>query len=149
MANSYMHVRLCVSWLVSASPTVILVRRMQVSVFDLARVMGKLQLSDIFVHRPADCYTPSIFLFSKMQFFEVVVASAAFQASVVIATAPLCRYLPGDSNWPTTKEWKALNATVDGRLVATIPLGSPCHDPTYNAMECAILQSQWNDPQLQ
>ena len=84
-----------------------------------------------------------------MQFFELVLASAALQASVVIATAPSCRYLPSDSNWPTTKEWKALNATVGGRLVATTPLGSPCHDPTYKATECAILQSQWNDPQLQ
>ncbi|PMD28796.1 FAD-binding domain-containing protein [Hyaloscypha variabilis F] len=83
-----------------------------------------------------------------MRFFQPVLLSVVFQASVVTVVASSCRCLPGDSCWPTTKQWKALNTTVGGRLVATIPLGSPCHDPTYNATECAILQGEWHDPQL-
>jgi hypothetical protein len=89
------------------------------------------------------------FLLLKMRFFKLVFASTAFQTTVVIGSPPSCRYLPGDSEWPAAEEWNALNSTVGRRLIATTPLGSPCHDPTYNATKCAYLQSQWNDPQLQ
>lgn len=60
-----------------------------------------------------------------------------------------CRNLPGDAGWPSVAAWNSFNSTVGGRLVATVPLGSPCHDPTYVAEECASLQSQWLEPQLQ
>lgn len=60
-----------------------------------------------------------------------------------------CRSLPGDDSWPTTSQWKNLNSTVGGRLIETYPLGSVCHDPTYDAAKCASLQTQWIDPQLQ
>ncbi|KAG0648444.1 FAD-linked oxidoreductase ZEB1 [Hyphodiscus hymeniophilus] len=83
-----------------------------------------------------------------MELFKLAFISVLVQGSIILATASSCRCLPGDSCWPTTKEWKALNTTVGGRLVATVPLGSPCHDPKYNGTECAILQSQWLQPQL-
>ncbi|KAH1452174.1 hypothetical protein KXX58_003324 [Aspergillus fumigatus] len=58
-----------------------------------------------------------------------------------------CRCLPGDSCWPSPASWAALNSTVGGRLVATVPIGSPCHDPTYDAAACAALRDAWNLPQ--
>lgn len=58
-----------------------------------------------------------------------------------------CYCLPGDSCWPSTSKWDALNSTVGGRLVATVPLGSPCHDPNYDADACAALQNSWTLPQ--
>ncbi|KAF5722358.1 FAD-linked oxidoreductase yvdP [Fusarium mundagurra] len=42
------------------------------------------------------------------------------------ATAPDCRCVPDDSCWPSDDDWNHLNSTVGGRLVATVPLGSPC-----------------------
>jgi hypothetical protein len=84
-----------------------------------------------------------------MRFFDLILTSAAIHAPIIAAVNTSCRYLPGDANWPATKEWAALNTTVGGCLVATTPLGSPCHDPTYNATECTTIQSQWNDVQLQ
>ncbi|KAI1760167.1 FAD-binding domain-containing protein [Hypoxylon sp. FL1150] len=57
--------------------------------------------------------------------------------------SPECKYLPGDANWPSQDEWAALNNTVGGRLIATVPLGSPCHDPAYDNELCASLQEQW------
>lgn len=56
---------------------------------------------------------------------------------------PSCRCFPGDECWPSDAEWSSLNATVDGRLIATVPLGSPCHDPYYDEEQCAYLRSQW------
>ncbi len=64
-------------------------------------------------------------------------------------SSSLCRYLPGDSGWPSIQAWSQLNSTVQGRLIATVPLGSPCHDPTYNATECAVLSANWALPQYQ
>ncbi|RFU28972.1 hypothetical protein B7463_g7353, partial [Scytalidium lignicola] len=59
-----------------------------------------------------------------------------------------CKCMPGDACWPSPIAWDILNATVGGRLIATVPVGSPCHDPTYNATECAYLQSQVHNPQF-
>ena len=88
-----------------------------------------------------------------MRFLIQAFASAFFQVSAIVAggfgNRSSCRFMPGDCGWPSILEWNALNTTIDGRLVATRPLGAPCHRPTYNATECAILQSEWNDPQLQ
>ncbi|KAL6898909.1 hypothetical protein GGI43DRAFT_72493 [Trichoderma evansii] len=54
-----------------------------------------------------------------------------------------CKCFPGDACWPSTSDWAAFNKTVDGRLIATVPLGSPCHGDSYNATECQFLQDNW------
>ncbi|THU98257.1 FAD binding domain protein [Dendrothele bispora CBS 962.96] len=59
-----------------------------------------------------------------------------------------CRILPTDPSWPTQDVWDAFNNSVDGRLVKTIPLGSPCHDPTFDQEQCDIIQSNWNIPEF-
>lgn len=64
-------------------------------------------------------------------------------------TTPKCRCLPGDACWPSTSVWSAFNKTVNGALIKTVPIGSPCHDPTYDAAACSALQTAWNLPQTQ
>ncbi|KAF4978564.1 hypothetical protein FZEAL_5097 [Fusarium zealandicum] len=54
-----------------------------------------------------------------------------------------CKCFPGEKCWPSESEWKSLNSSVNGRLIKTVPLGSPCHDPTYDEKQCQYLQSQW------
>jgi hypothetical protein len=73
----------------------------------------------------------------------------AFLLPLSKANATTCRYLPGDDGWPSSQEWAQLNVTVQGRLIMTIPLGAPCHDPTYNATECFLLQEEWPSPPIQ
>ncbi|KZL79138.1 fad binding domain-containing protein [Colletotrichum incanum] len=70
------------------------------------------------------------------------VASASCRSSTTFSTKA-CKYLPGDAGWPSADAWAQLNETVGGRLVATVPLGSPCHGEAYNATECARLQDAW------
>lgn len=60
-----------------------------------------------------------------------------------------CRCFPGDGCWPSELTWRALNSSVHGRLVATVPLGAPCHDPTYNSDICDNLQKHWLEPVTQ
>ncbi|KKY37574.1 putative isoamyl alcohol [Diaporthe ampelina] len=65
----------------------------------------------------------------------VAVAAMPFAAAGLIPTrAPdaACRCLPGDACWPATSSWDSLNTTVGGKLIATVPIGSVCHDPTYD-----------------
>ncbi|KAH6989512.1 hypothetical protein BKA56DRAFT_543155 [Ilyonectria sp. MPI-CAGE-AT-0026] len=69
-------------------------------------------------------------------------------ALVGASQASKCRCLPGDACWPSTAVWNSLNSTVGGQLIATVPIGSPCHDPNYDADLCAELQDEWSLPQL-
>ncbi|RFU34023.1 hypothetical protein B7463_g2267, partial [Scytalidium lignicola] len=45
-------------------------------------------------------------------------------------------------------DWDQLNSTIGGRLIQTVPLGSPCHDPFYDEAECDSLRQEWNFPTL-
>ncbi|KAF5020018.1 hypothetical protein F66182_7954 [Fusarium sp. NRRL 66182] len=67
--------------------------------------------------------------------------------SGVDATTAKCRCLPGDACWPSQSEWSRLNKTVDGLVIRTVPIGSPCHDPDYDDEACAALQQAWRLPE--
>ncbi|KAH8820658.1 hypothetical protein F5884DRAFT_57366 [Xylogone sp. PMI_703] len=74
-------------------------------------------------------------------------ATALLSASPMLASnsslfSSNCKCMPGDECWPSPIAWNILNATVGGRLIATVPIGTPCHDPHYDAAECAYFQSQ-------
>ena len=61
-----------------------------------------------------------------------------------------CRCFPGDKCWPTPSEWNAFNQSLGGRLIATTPIASPCHDDSFgsfDAQKCADLQSTWFFPE--
>lgn len=61
-----------------------------------------------------------------------------------------CRCYPGDACWPMTAEWAAFNATIGGRLVATVPIASVCHYDNFTAYDeaaCAALLDVWDYPQ--
>jgi hypothetical protein len=60
-----------------------------------------------------------------------------------------CYCFPGDACWPSESTWAQLNATTSGRLIATTPIGSPCHAPNYDANACAAIQNGWTSPQIQ
>lgn len=69
-------------------------------------------------------------------------------------SSPSCKPIPGDDHWPSVETWEALNETISGRLIATVPVGSVCHiggefDGHYNTTECIVLQSTWNFAQAQ
>ncbi|PYH45020.1 putative isoamyl alcohol oxidase [Aspergillus saccharolyticus JOP 1030-1] len=79
--------------------------------------------------------------------WALAAATAALTSTVTATNASDCHCLPGDSCWPSTASWDALNSTVNGRLVATVPVGTPCHAPNYDADACKELQSNWYYPQ--
>ena len=64
-------------------------------------------------------------------------------------TGGACKCFPGDACWPAEDEWGRLNNTVSGRLVATRPLASPCHDPYFDEAKCAAVRKEWFFPTIQ
>ncbi|KAL4963956.1 putative isoamyl alcohol oxidase [Aspergillus stella-maris] len=76
-----------------------------------------------------------------------IAAAALLFARSTVASTEDCHCLPGDSCWPSVDQWNELNSTVGGRLIATVPVGHPCHEPTYDATACTELQDNWNYPQ--
>jgi len=59
---------------------------------------------------------------------------------------PPCRFLPSDPYWPRPNDWKRLNESVGGRLIAGKPLAHVCHGADYDAAACADLQQGWTEP---
>ena len=91
----------------------------------------------------------------------VISSALAEPVPVVRPISPLsggCRYIPSDPEWPTEAQWSALNTSVGGRLIATVPLGAPCFQKTYNVKTksydlstfnqaaCDSVKAGWNDP---
>ncbi|KAK4099847.1 FAD-binding domain-containing protein [Parathielavia hyrcaniae] len=75
-----------------------------------------------------------------------LISAAVVLGALAARTTALCRVLPGDAGWPDAAAWAALNETINGLLVATVPIGHVCHDPTYDADACAALQQGWTRP---
>lgn len=64
---------------------------------------------------------------------------------VSFATAGFPYCLPGNTCYPSASAWADFNATVGGRLIQTIPYGTPCYAATYNAGECLALIKKKGD----
>ncbi|GAP85609.1 putative FAD FMN-containing isoamyl alcohol oxidase [Rosellinia necatrix] len=80
------------------------------------------------------------------------VSIAANRVTSSPSSSNRCRSIPSDENWPSTSQWHALNNTVGGRLIATVPIAAPCHNffrgaPTYNKERCATLRNTWFLPE--
>ncbi|KAL4786903.1 hypothetical protein BJX76DRAFT_354715 [Aspergillus varians] len=66
---------------------------------------------------------------------------------IITTVAASCRCFPGDPCWPAPATWDQFNRSIDGRLIATKPLGQPCHAPYYDKELCTQLQQEWTLPE--
>lgn len=89
-------------------------------------------------------------------FFSLLVLVAAIAGSRLrIFSEGSCRSIPGDESWPKQTDWGRLNQTVDGRLIATIPIAAICHETfsstedisIYNKEDCDALRNVWFFPE--
>ncbi|KIJ39319.1 hypothetical protein M422DRAFT_175378 [Sphaerobolus stellatus SS14] len=81
----------------------------------------------------------------------LVLALAAFQlarAHEGFARSAKCKALPSDASWPATKVWDSFNSSVNGRLIRTVPIGTPCHGSHFNQTECAFVRNNWHETSL-
>lgn len=81
-----------------------------------------------------------------------VAASVSSQYPVEQVGGNDCKCFPGDDCWPTKEEWNQFNSSINGRLVATVPLAAVCHEDewsSYDNATCTKLQNSWLDPETQ
>ncbi|KAJ5775074.1 FAD binding domain protein [Penicillium nucicola] len=76
-------------------------------------------------------------------FLGLVLIAPTIQA----AREPSCRCFPGDDCWPSVSTWNTFNQSVNGRLVATVPLATACHAPSYDSQKCNALKEGWLLPE--
>lgn len=58
---------------------------------------------------------------------------------------PRCKCTANLSCWPSQSQWNALSKTLSKPVFAVHPVGAPCHDPLFNATECANVQANYFD----
>ncbi|TGO08753.1 hypothetical protein BTUL_0193g00050 [Botrytis tulipae] len=58
-----------------------------------------------------------------------------------------CRNFPGDAFYPNASEWAVFNATLGGRLIASVPIAAICHQDHYDKAACDNLQNNWYLPE--
>ncbi|KAL6855741.1 hypothetical protein J3F83DRAFT_475402 [Trichoderma novae-zelandiae] len=93
-------------------------------------------------------------LLALLASMPALISAAAVTTSTGTSTSTTpssssCRCLPSDPCWPAKPAWDAFNATVGGRLIATVPLASVCHNSPFgrfSAGECAQLRDTWDFP---
>jgi hypothetical protein len=61
------------------------------------------------------------------------------------STNSTCHCTPLDPCWPSSTQWEALNTTINGQLIKTVPVGHVCHDPTYDEARCKSVRENWPD----
>jgi hypothetical protein len=61
--------------------------------------------------------------------------------SIGVHAGAFCRCQPHQSCWPSIASWSAFNDSIGGNLAMVKPLAYECHDPHYNATECAFVQA--------
>ncbi|KAH8895709.1 FAD-binding domain-containing protein [Thozetella sp. PMI_491] len=83
---------------------------------------------------------------SRSRTIVAIIALTAFLCSGA-RPGPLCKPIPGDDAWPVEQDWNRLNRTINGRLIATRPLPSVCHVPSFDNTSCSSLRSRWLQPE--
>ena len=68
-------------------------------------------------------------LFSTSLLFAL--ASARFH------DVPDCRCRPHQDCWPSQEEWKALNGSINGNLVAGKPAADVCYEADFDSTACS------------
>lgn len=90
-------------------------------------------------------FYPNTLRLALITVYVVAISSARYIAN----SSAECRCMPTDNCWPTAKEWTHFNASLGGKLIATVPLASSCHGSNYDASTCQYVQNHWNQPSFQ
>jgi hypothetical protein len=60
-----------------------------------------------------------------------------------------CKWIPGETGWPSEQDWATLNQQVKGRLLKPIPPAAGCHRAEYGNVRqsCALISLGFKDSQ--
>ncbi|KAF2102107.1 FAD-binding domain-containing protein [Rhizodiscina lignyota] len=64
---------------------------------------------------------------------------------VTTSAAAQCKLTTQHDSWPTEADWSALNNSISGQLIQTVPVASSCWpgNPFNSNVDCATVRSNW------
>jgi len=90
----------------------------------------------------------SIFPLADFPMFSAGTLAAIAQLFLVVITVrgtDRCVCQPGSTCWPSSDDWDSFNTSVGGSLAAVYPVATPCHNPSFDAAECAQVMMQYTN----
>lgn len=84
-------------------------------------------------------------MFSKSPCLIPLVSLFLCVTITTAASISTCKTTPSDIDWPIESAWAALNASIDGTLIKTLPPASSCYvgNPFNSTNSCESVGSDW------
>ncbi|KAL4919489.1 hypothetical protein BDW62DRAFT_179025 [Aspergillus aurantiobrunneus] len=81
----------------------------------------------------------------RLSSYAISVLGLSSGFTTAASSASNCKCSPSDPCWPSPGKWAALNHTLSGRLLKTVPPASVCYpsEDNYNAAECQVIFEAW------
>jgi hypothetical protein len=78
-----------------------------------------------------------------LTYLTVVLAIEATISAANAYSRRRCTF--GDYCWPDASTWQALNDSVSGHLIQSVPAAAVCHKDHYDAALCDTAQKSWKN----
>jgi hypothetical protein len=97
---------------------------------------------------PACYQSAMLFQFLSLLFLSSVIAKPGSPSS---STGPpkkpatTCKCTSFDSCWPSASDFAQLSSTLSHPVFSIHPIGFPCHNPSFSAVQCKNVQSHFTD----
>lgn len=88
-----------------------------------------------------------LFDWEKIQLSEDALHSSVGARGIAARAAnSSCKVFPGDAEWPSADQWSALNETLEGALIKSVPHASVCYQgPYYDEAACTTITANWTN----
>lgn len=92
-----------------------------------------------------------LFDWEKIQLSEDALHSSVGARGIAARAAnSSCKVFPGDAEWPSADQWSALNETLEGALIKSVPHASVCYQgPYYDEAACTTITANWTNSYIQ
>ncbi|CAD6456915.1 3e953730-ef10-4872-95e2-e05e853e76e3 [Sclerotinia trifoliorum] len=80
---------------------------------------------------------------------HLIAVTLSLLPTIILATnfnsTQTCKITPADASWPSSADWTALNTSISGALIKTLPAASSCYtgNPFNSTENCSSVQTNW------
>ncbi|TDZ67407.1 FAD-linked oxidoreductase ZEB1 [Colletotrichum trifolii] len=76
---------------------------------------------------------------------QTIVSLLSFVSAFGGVASQTCKLNPSDAAWPSDTDWSALNSTIQGALIKTVPVASSCYagNPFGSSVACDDVEAKW------
>ncbi|KAF7910257.1 hypothetical protein EAE99_011304 [Botrytis elliptica] len=80
---------------------------------------------------------------------QLITLTLSLLPTLILATSSsstqTCKITPADASWPSSADWAALNTSISGTLIKTLPPASSCYtgNPFNSTQNCSSVKTNW------